>query len=832
MKIKLSIFCFVFTLLHQNLMAQGIQASSVKTAESFPLVATNSTATILFDSAEEKVIHITANCFSEDAARITGKSLNIQHRISATNSPVVIIGTIGKSSFIQSLIQAKKVDVSNIEGQWENYKVIIINHPFKNIDKALCIVGSDARGTSYGVFELSRIMGVHPFYWWADIVPEKKSEIYFTKGNILFKGPSVKYRGIFLNDEDWGLQPWAATKMDTDIKDIGPKTYAHIFELLLRLKANYIWPAMHPCTKAFYYYPENGKVAADYAIVVGTSHCEPMMRNNVFEWAENYKNEYHVDPKEWRYDVNKEQIYQYWNDRIQQVKNYPTVTTIGMRGIHDGSMPGPKDINGKVKLLEEVINDQRNILASTYQKKAEELAQIFCPYKEVLNVYNAGLKLPDDVTIVWSDDNHGYIRQLSNAQEQQRKGGSGVYYHLSYWGRPQDYLWLSTISPSLISFEMNKAYTFNARNLWVFNVGDLKPAEAEIDFSMQLAADINAWQPQHAIDFTERWAAEIFGKPVSKEIAVIKNSYYQLAASGKPEHLEKLQFTESEAAYRLQQYQSIAQKAITIQKLIPARLQSAYYELILYPVVSASLMNEKILFANKSLELAKQGNSIALQFSAKSKSAYDSIIVLANHYNQLENGKWNGIMSWHPRNLDVFKMPAVADEKMVQQNVNYSIVEQKNDSLILQIDADRFSSKKESVAKITVINGLGVNGKGLTVVPISISASNKNVETMAITEYIVDVKQGDYLLRVNCLPTHSINKENEQQIGIAIDKNSPTFITVERLADTVPWDKTVVQGFVSCELPFTVSNNKASIKIYLPANGVVVNTLEIFQVKK
>jgi hypothetical protein len=287
----------------------------------------------------------------------------------------------------------------------------------------LVIAGSDRRGTAYGIFHLSRLMGVSPFVWWADVFACKEKSSYMFQVPYISKEPSVQYRGIFINDEDWGLQPWAAKNMDTDIKDIGPKTYAKVFELLLRLKANYIWPAMHPCTRAFYYYKQNPKVADDYAIVVGSSHAEPMLRNNVFEWAVNFENEYGKKSGEWRYDTNKDIVYNYWNDRVKQATNYESVFTVGMRGVHDSGMPGPKDADEKLKLLEQIITDQRQMLQNNFKKQPDKLPQIFVPYKEVLSLYRRGMKLPDDITIIWPDDNHGYIRQLPNEAEQKRSGG-------------------------------------------------------------------------------------------------------------------------------------------------------------------------------------------------------------------------------------------------------------------------------------------------------------------------------------------------------------------------------------------------------------------------
>jgi hypothetical protein len=681
------------------------------------------------------------------------------------------------------------------------------------------------------VFELSRKIGVHPFYWWADITPEHKDQI-FINGSLIQHSPSVQYRGIFLNDEDWGLQPWAAKKMDPNIKDIGPKTYEKIFELLLRLKANYIWPAMHPCTKAFYFYPENGRLAADYGIVVGTSHCEPMMRNNVFEWAENYKNEYGIAPKEWRYDVNKEQIYNYWDDRIKAVKEYPTVTTVGMRGIHDGSMPGPKNMQEKVNLLQGIIKDQRTILAENYKRPIDSIAQIFCPYKEVLNVYNAGFQLPEDITLVWSDDNHGYIRQLSTMEERKRAGGSGVYYHLSYWGRPQDFLWLSSISPSLISYEMSKAYAYDAKKLWVFNVGDIKPAEAEIQFAMELAWDVNKWTPQKSYDYTEQWAKEIFGEQLAPAIASIKNEYYRLAASGKPEHLLKIKFRQQQETNRLRDYQAISKQATLLYLKIPKRLQDAYFELLLYPVLSATCMNEKIFYSRFTLEQTQQTKIDAATLFSKASSAFDSIQSYTKKYNQqIAGGKWEGIMSWHPRDLEVFKMPKMEDSSLWRRPKSIS-TNNADTVFIADLQAEKFIKKKDFVSrKITVLRGLGINANGITILPFSTESSVSDMSKTAFVEYEILLAQGKYVLQINCLPTHEVNKQNKINISAAINDSSIVSFNIEAPADTPSWDLNVLQGFVKNQLPFSVTNNSTTvIRVFFPSSGVVLNTLDIFKI--
>jgi hypothetical protein len=649
--------------------AQKITVRNEAVARAFPLVKGKEAPVIYTDSSDAEVVQIAANCFRNDLQQVTGLSPVVK-----TTDPIspypVIAGTIGHSRLVGRLIQTGRINADGVKGEWETFSISIVDKPLPGVKQALVIIGSDRRGTAYGFFELSRMIGVSPFNWWADVSPAHHSEIYLTKGSRIIRSPLVKFRGIFINDEDWGMQPWAAKNMDTAIKDIGPNTYARIFELLLRLKANYIWPAMHPGTKAFWYYKENPVMAEKYAIVLGSSHCEPILRNNVFEWADNYKQEFGQRPGEYRYDVNKAQIYNYWDVRAKESAKMDAVYTIGMRGIHDGDMAGPESKTERLKLLENIISDQREMLARDLKKPADQIPQLFCAYKEVLSLYQMNMKLPEDITMVWADDNHGYIRQVSGPVEQRRSGGSGVYYHLSYWGSPQDYLWLESTSPALISYEMSKAYQFGANKVWVFNVGDLKPAEMEIQFSMDLAWDINRWRPEKADGYARVWAAETFGAEYADAIAHIKQEYYRLASAAKPEHTDRVSFTGAEVTQRLKDYQDLRKEVEALKTKIPAVLQDAYFELILYPVMGACLMNEKIFYAKKSF--LTSGDS--LPYAKMAREAYEQIHVITSRYNQIAGGKWNGIMSDHPRNLSVFDMPATAGSPG-DKSIGYQTIE-------------------------------------------------------------------------------------------------------------------------------------------------------------
>ncbi|MGC4104279.1 glycosyl hydrolase 115 family protein [Ferruginibacter sp.] len=820
---RLILAAFLFIFLSSTVFAQTKNSLVVAEQDApvaFPLFTNNSTPAFYYDSKDAKVVQIAAEAFAGDINLVSGKTIKLNTSGNIADDYAIIAGTIGHAALIDELVKAKQLDVSKIKDQWERFTITVINQPYKKAKKLLVIAGSDRRGTAYGIFHLSRAMGVSPLVWWADVLPAKKQQL-FVSGNYTSAAPSVQYRGIFINDEDWGMQPWAAKKMDTDIKDIGPKTYAKVFELLLRLKANYIWPAMHPCTKAFYYYKQNPKVADDYAIVVGGSHCEPMLRNNVCEWAETYEEEYKKKPGEWRYDVNRDEIYKYWDDRIKEAVNYESVFTVGMRGVHDGSMPGPKDPNEKVKLLEKVITDQREILQNNFKKAPEALPQIFVPYKEVLSLYRRGLKLPDDITIIWPDDNYGYIRQLPDDTEQKRSGGNGVYYHLSYWGSPADYLWLSTTSPALIGYEMKKAYDYNAKKLWVFNVGDIKPAELEMQFAMDMAWDINTYDPASASAYIKQWATAAFGTQAMDDIAAIKQSYYSLAAAGKPEHLNMLKFTAKEINERLEAYQKLEDMMNSCAAKIPATLTDAFYQLIKYPAQGAALLNRKILYQQLAqLSLQQNQAAEAKEYLQMAQQHFNIIQEITERYNRFTAlGKWNGMMDWKPRNQKVFNAPPVLDSLKPANDSVWTKKQYREGQRVAIVTAQQLYNSK-SVAGCTLLNGVGVSGAGL-----SPSAAKASIA------YKTKLNAGTYTIVVKCLPTFAMEKERLLQYSVSFNTGAAQTVNVNAEAETNTWKENVLQGFSAGEttLPLTTSGITA-INIELLNKNIVLSQIEIYKV--
>lgn len=639
---------------------------SFSSAADFTMVSQNKKASILYSQSSQSIDSIIANLLAQDIQRITGYLPLVTTDISKVSGNVIMIGDIN-SKLIQRMTGQNDTEYLKLNGKWESFMIRVVDKPNAKIDHALLIAGSDRRGTAYGVFYISEKIGVSPWYWWADVQPVRKKELVIQQNDYISSPPSIKYRGIFLNDEDWGLQPWAAKTYEPTTGDIGPKTYAKIFELLLRLRANLIWPAMHPSTKAFYHYPENKKVADDYAIIIGSSHAEPMLRNNVDEWDVKTMGAFN-------YLANKPGVDQYWEDRVKESSKNEAIYTLGMRGVHDSGIEGVKTIAETVPLLERIIASQREMLKVYINKNATTIPQVFTAYKEVLDVYDGGLKLPDDVTLVWPDDNYGYILRLNNQIEEKRAGGSGIYYHASYWGRPHDYLWLSSTHPALIREEMMKAYELKSDRLWVLNVGDIKPLEYNIQLFMDMAYQAEPFKKSKQVKtHLLNWSTKIFGAKNAKVISDVMWEYYQLAFERRPEFMgwsqteptTKINFTAynhiyfgDEAQIRIDRYNRLESTVINLRKQIAKEEADAFYELVYYPVMGASLMNKKFLYRDMSDCYAKQNRASAVDYADLSKQAFDSIASETQYFNnQLAGGKWKYMMSMTPRNLPVYQKP-------------------------------------------------------------------------------------------------------------------------------------------------------------------------------
>jgi hypothetical protein len=633
----------------------------------FILYAPGYNPAIVIDSNEAEIIKLSAGLLAEDIERITGYKAPIINQVTACFSPLIIVGTLN-SGIIRQLNDKQLINTGRIRNRWEVFSHSFISFPGAG-QVALVISGSDNRGTAYGIFQLSEIMGVSPWYWWNDIPPVKKESLLIPRNSFISKEPSVKYRGIFLNDEDWGLHPWASKTFEPETGDIGPKTYARIFELLLRLKANTIWPAMHNCTKAFFRYPGNPEMARKYNIVIGSSHAEPMLRNNVDEWI--------VDSMgDFNYKTNQETVYRYWEQRTVQSKSNEAIYTIGMRGIHDSGIEGYQDQQSQKTALEKIIEDQRQILQNYINADIAKVPQVFVPYKEVLDIYDAGLQLPDDACIMWTDDNYGYIRRFNSEKESDRTGGSGLYYHISYWGRPHDYLWLSSTHPLLIWEELFKAWQTGIEKIWIVNAGDIKPGEYNTQLFLDMAYNMEEFTGTAEVrKHLSLYLEKIFGI-YSEPIAAALWEYYRLAFERRPEFMgwsltepstptKRTAYNHfyygDEAQKRIDAFSALENRVKEIRDLISPDRADAYFQLVYYPIVCTSYMNKKFLFADKAFYYGNLQNRLSADdYALWSGQAYAGIQEETQYYNHdLAGGKWDGMMNSAPRNLSVFQKPDI-----------------------------------------------------------------------------------------------------------------------------------------------------------------------------
>lgn len=625
-------------------------------------------STVLVSDNDYEVVRKTAGMFIADVKDVSGRSLPL-----GRSANCVIAGTIGHSEAIDALVKAGKINVADIQNAWERYHIQIVKNPMKGVKSALVIAGSDRRGTAYGLLHVSELIGQNPWCWWAD-VPAKKHSKVFISGRETSRTPSVKYRGIFINDEDWGLTPWAGKNFEKERGNIGPRTYAKVCELLLRLKANYLCPAMHPVSTSFYSVPENKLVADSFAIVMGTSHCEPLFLNTASDWNRSTMGE-------WDYDRNKQGILSVLDKRVKETIPYENVYTLALRGLHDAHMNGGGvTMKEKVNLLQGALQDQRNLIAQNTSTPINEVPQAFTPYKEVLDIYSAGLELPEDVTIIWPDDNFGYMKRLSNPKEQQRSGRSGVYYHLSYLGVPHSYLWFGTTAPALMYEELKKAYDTTADRIWVANSGDIKGTEASIALFLDMAYDIDSFNRDNVTDYHARWYANMFGEEYYEDFRNITREQYRLCFQRKPEYMgwgywnnfwgpgggEKRTDTEfslsnyREFEQRLSDYQYIADKTEEIYSRVGEKARPAFFELMYYPVKGAELMNRMNMGGQLYREYVRQERASASDVKTAVEALHDSLVTMTRHYNDMLDGKWRYVMSLE-QNYDgsaaYFKVP-------------------------------------------------------------------------------------------------------------------------------------------------------------------------------
>lgn len=645
----------------------------------FPL-STKTCAAIMYDATSEpSVVGTAVGLLASDIEKVTGKCPSVSGNGSVTASCryAVIAGTLGHSSLIDELVRDGKIDVSSISGEWERYAVRLVEAPLKGVRRALVVVGSDRRGTAYGLLSLSRAIGVNPWYWWMDAPVEHRNSIYLSVNAYDAATPSVKYRGIFINDEDWGLLRWAKRNFEKELGNIGPKTYEKVCELLLRLNANMLAPAMHEASTAFYQIPQNKEIADRYGIIITASHCEPLLLNTASEW---HKDRY----GDWNYNTNSERIDSVLNARVVETSPYENAYVIALRGLHDRAMSGAESLDSRKATVQRALLNQRKILSDVLGKDASEIPQFFTPYKEVLDVYNQGLELPDDVTIVWPDDNYGYMKRLSSPKEQLRSGRSGVYYHSSYLGRPHDYLWMNTTSPTLMYEELRKAYDSTADRYWLLNSGDIKSCEFAVDFFLSMAYDIDSFSYERAASYRSEWLCGMLDEKNRDAYRSIFDEFYHQAFIRKPEFMgwgyqwttdkhgnERNTDTDfsfanyREAERRLEAYRKISSETEALMAQLPSSHIPCFYQSVYYPVKACELMSRMVLSGQKNRWYALQRRTAATAAADEAIRCHDSLRVITEGYNSLLDGKWNHVMTMGQGfAASYFKKPVLREVKL------------------------------------------------------------------------------------------------------------------------------------------------------------------------
>lgn len=722
----------------------------------------------------DPVVKVAAEMFAGDMEAVTGKSAVAEKEKTATIRVFELDKTSGSD---KKALMKQGVPVSELQKKIDGFHISIKGNQ-------IVIVGTNGRGAAYGLLEMSRKAGVNPWIWWGDVVPEKRTSLTIDDGFTTLQGASVEYRGIFINDEDWSLRPWSCHHFEKGPEGrIGRETYKKVFQLLMRLRANAIWPAMHEGTTSFFKVPGAKAVADSCGIAVGSSHCEPLLRCNTGEWDVSKRGRYN-------YITNKAEVQKYWAERLDEVKGSKggNMLTIGMRGIHDGSMEGVKTMKEKFDGLQQVINDQQDLIRKHIGDPSKQI-QVFIPYKEVLDIYNMGLKVPDYVTLMWCDDNYGYLTRLPDAKEQKCIGGGGIYYHLSYWGRPHDHLWLTTTQPGLLYNEMKAAYDHNVRKIWIVNVHDPKVAGYDLELFLDMAWNINSVKANTVGQHYQSWLCRQFGDEAGKALFPAMKEFYKLCGERRPEfmgwtqvELNKKKYPRGLSPVRgsefstsafgnereryLERYAVIASKVKDAEALVRPELKDAFFTAIKYPVLAANANARKLL--------------------RNSTAANKEIQELTNEYNKnIANGKWDGLMDMQPRKLPVFDAPKTSisingkDENGKELNGDDKAVHPlEQDGAIARNAADY----QKATGKLEVVDMLGHSMKAV--------ALSKGESLIYDFE---TVKEGDALLKVALIPAQP-NDKGDLRFSVSVDGAEPTVFSLKEPFRSERWKLNVLRG--------------------------------------
>ena len=793
MKSTKKVFFLIFSLLFlvscnsNSLINLQKQKSYIQTSSGFAIVNNNeATAIYLSDNDYEGVKKIVQK-FQEDIERVTNIKPSIISNEIPSNGTAIIVGTIGNSNLIDQLIEEKKLEVSLVKGKWETFLIQTIKNPFEGVEEALVIVGSDKRGTIYGMFDVSYEIGVSPHHFWADVPSKKKENVFITRGSYTKGSPKVKYRGIFINDEAPALSGWAFEKFG----GFNAEFYDHVFEYILRMKGNYLWPSMWG--RMFYENdPQNPILANEYGIVMGTSHHEPLTRAHA-EWQRFGKGE-------WNYNTNPEGLRKFWTEGMERRGNTETIVTVGMRGDGDEAMSE----GTATELLETIVKDQRKIIEDVTGKPAEETPQMWALYKEVQDYYDQGMQVPDDVTLLLCDDNWGNIRKLPALDAKPRKGGYGIYYHYDYVGGPRNYKWINTTQIERVWEQMHLAYEHNADRVWIVNVGDIKPMEFPIEFFLDYAWNPEKWNADNLQDYYTEWAEKQFGSQFAEDIADMLRKYTKYNARRKPELLNipvynLTYFNEAEKI--VEDYNLLAKKAKDLKQKLPRDYHDAFYQLVEHPIIASANLNELYLATEKNKLYATQGKVIANTYAEKVKELFVKDSLMTKYYHEeLANGKWNHMMSQTHIGYDNWQQPrfnVMPETILVDENTEIEVADEETlasidletpsdakgfieNSGYISMEAHHFSSKTEPESfQWKVVENLGKSGSSVISLPIKKGRVVLNEDSPKLSYNVHFQNKGKVKVHAYFSPTINYSTREGMYYGLSFDNEMPTQVNYD-----------------------------------------------------
>lgn len=797
---------------------------------------------ILVDQQDEPLVLHSAELLKQDLNAVFGIRPEIMHTVEEVASSrftrIIIVGSSKKSSLIKSLAEQHQIDLIAIQNQWEGYQVQVVERLLGKNSKALIISGSDRRGTTYGVLELSRQMGVSPWYWWADVPIAKKNQLFVADNFFRIDAPRVKYRGIFINDEAPALSGWTREKFG----GFNHQFYEKVFELILRLKGNYLWPAMWG--NAFYDDDaKNMEASEKYGIVIGTSHHEPLMRAHD-EWRR------YGQKQKWNYDSTETGLKEFWKMGMKRATN-EKIVSVGMRG--DGDEPMSRET--ATALLERIVHDQRAIIEETTGKPANATPQLWALYKEVQDYYEKGMRVPEDVTLLLCDDNWGNLRKLPRMDEVTRTGGYGIYYHFDYVGGPRNYKWLNTNPLPRIWEQMHLAWEYNVRQIWIVNVGDIKPMELPISFFLDYAWNPPAIGPDEINRYTENWNAGQFGQAYSREIAGITSAYLKINGRRKPELLDARTHSlenYNEFQRTTNDYQELLKRAEKINTALPENYKAAYYQLVLHPVQACSNLYQMYLAVAKNHWYAKQRSILANTWAEKARECYKRDSMISVYYNQqLCGGKWNHMMDqthigytyWQqlPRNripdlfyvaVDSANTSPVSEPWFENSPVTTASVKKQKyieaDQGVISLGAARYSKVINTPdIKWVILPDHGRTGDALTTFPVN-SVDIALTTNSPRAEYKIKLSDtGTFNLHLYFSPTLNFHQDGGLLCAVSIDNAVPQVINLNALdTDVRTWESWVANAIIIRTSGHRIlKKGRHTIKYWMMQPGVVLQKI-------